>query len=62
MLVRAKALAEDLLTVVREEWGKAKALNDSYAGAGGGGYNSYNAAGYQQQQQQYPGYGAVRFC
>lgn len=51
----AKELAEDLLTVVREEYAKAQAGYGGYGGGGGGGYGG----GYgQQQQQQQQGYAA----
>ncbi|GLB36758.1 putative K homology RNA-binding domain containing protein [Lyophyllum shimeji] len=50
---RAKALAEDLLSVVREEWQKAKNVLEQYStGAYYGGYQGYG--GYPQQQQPPP--------
>jgi hypothetical protein len=48
MVNRAKELAEDLMVVVRQEWQKTKAMNDSYMYQQGGAYGGDNPyAAYQ---------------
>jgi len=55
-VARAKALAEDLLVVLRIEYAKAR------GDTGGGGYGGgYQQQAYGQDQGQYAGYYQVRF-
>ena len=56
-VARAKALAEDLLVVLRIEYAKAR------GDTGGGGYGGgYQQQAYGQDQGQYAGYYQVRFA
>ena len=55
-VVRAKEMAEDLLSVVKEKWAEAKAVMDQSGGQQGyGTYNSYNSYGYTGSYQQQGG-------
>ena len=51
-VVRAKEMAEDLLSVVKEKWTEAKTVLDQSGGQQGyGTYNSYNSYGYTGSYQ-----------